>query len=225
MDTARVQNPIFEDLSTLADATRSRMLLLLERHELTVSELVRRAPAAAIDGQPAPENAGRCELGRIPPRRHEPVLHAGARRARPADPAAMGAASRAGGRDRGRGSGCVAAEGRPRRGADRSPRNSSIRPRASGTSCVRICSGRPRSCRRFPRCSTIAGSSAISAAGPARSAAALAPFVARVIAVDRSRRNAAGGEAAAARSAERRRSSAANSSRCRSPTRSSMPPR
>lgn len=30
---------IFDDLSTLADATRSRMLLLLERHELTVSEL------------------------------------------------------------------------------------------------------------------------------------------------------------------------------------------
>ena len=30
---------IFDDLRTLADATRSRMLLLLERHELTVSEL------------------------------------------------------------------------------------------------------------------------------------------------------------------------------------------
>ena len=30
---------IFEDLSTLADATRGRMLLVLERHELTVSEL------------------------------------------------------------------------------------------------------------------------------------------------------------------------------------------
>jgi ubiquinone/menaquinone biosynthesis C-methylase UbiE len=30
---------IFEDLTTLADATRSRMLLLLERHELMVSEL------------------------------------------------------------------------------------------------------------------------------------------------------------------------------------------
>src|SRR6187549_3405982 len=30
---------IFEDLSTLADATRTRMLLLLDRHELTVSEL------------------------------------------------------------------------------------------------------------------------------------------------------------------------------------------
>jgi ArsR family transcriptional regulator len=30
---------IFDDLTTLADATRSRMLLVLERHELTVSEL------------------------------------------------------------------------------------------------------------------------------------------------------------------------------------------
>ena len=30
---------IFEDLTALADATRSRMLLLLDRHELTVSEL------------------------------------------------------------------------------------------------------------------------------------------------------------------------------------------
>ena len=30
---------IFDDLSTLADATRGRMLLVLERHELTVSEL------------------------------------------------------------------------------------------------------------------------------------------------------------------------------------------
>ncbi len=30
---------IFDDLSTLSDATRSRMLLLLERHELTVSEI------------------------------------------------------------------------------------------------------------------------------------------------------------------------------------------
>ena len=30
---------IFDDLTALADATRSRMLLLLERHELTVGEL------------------------------------------------------------------------------------------------------------------------------------------------------------------------------------------
>src|SRR5207237_10171854 len=30
---------IFDDLTTLSDATRSRMLLILERQELTVSEL------------------------------------------------------------------------------------------------------------------------------------------------------------------------------------------
>src|SRR6478672_10824765 len=30
---------IFDDLTTLSDATRGRMLLILERHELTVSEL------------------------------------------------------------------------------------------------------------------------------------------------------------------------------------------
>jgi len=30
---------VFDDLTTLSDATRSRMLLILERHELTVSEL------------------------------------------------------------------------------------------------------------------------------------------------------------------------------------------
>lgn len=33
------QAGIFEDLTTLSDATRSRMLFLLDRHELTVSEL------------------------------------------------------------------------------------------------------------------------------------------------------------------------------------------
>ena len=33
------QAGIFEDLSTLSDATRSRMLFLLDRNELTVSEL------------------------------------------------------------------------------------------------------------------------------------------------------------------------------------------
>jgi SAM-dependent methyltransferase len=33
------QTAIFDDLTALSDATRSRMLLILERHELTVSEL------------------------------------------------------------------------------------------------------------------------------------------------------------------------------------------
>ncbi len=48
---------IFDDLTALADATRSRMLLVLERHELTVGGAVRRAAAAAVDGQPAPQDA------------------------------------------------------------------------------------------------------------------------------------------------------------------------
>jgi ArsR family transcriptional regulator len=39
MDAVRGTDAIFEDLSALSDATRSRMLLLLERHELTVSDL------------------------------------------------------------------------------------------------------------------------------------------------------------------------------------------
>src|SRR6266540_2613919 len=36
---AVTQAAIFDDLTALSDATRSRMLLILERHELTVSEL------------------------------------------------------------------------------------------------------------------------------------------------------------------------------------------
>ena len=35
----RMEAAIFDDLTALADATRSRMLLVLERHELTVTEL------------------------------------------------------------------------------------------------------------------------------------------------------------------------------------------
>ena len=35
----QVETAIFDDLTALADATRSRMLLVLERHELTVGEL------------------------------------------------------------------------------------------------------------------------------------------------------------------------------------------
>ena len=45
--------PIFEDLTALADATRSRMLLVLERHELTVSELcaVLQLPQSTVSRQ------------------------------------------------------------------------------------------------------------------------------------------------------------------------------
>ena len=37
---------IFDDLTVLSDATRSRMLLILERHELTVTELCAEATLA-----------------------------------------------------------------------------------------------------------------------------------------------------------------------------------
>jgi ubiquinone/menaquinone biosynthesis C-methylase UbiE len=39
MERAAAQTAIFDDLTALSDATRSRMLLLLERQELTVSDL------------------------------------------------------------------------------------------------------------------------------------------------------------------------------------------
>src|ERR671923_305547 len=42
--------PVFDRLLSLADPTRSRILLLLERHELTVSELCRvlQAPQSTV---------------------------------------------------------------------------------------------------------------------------------------------------------------------------------
>src|SRR4051794_36474880 len=47
------QAAIFDDLSALSDATRSRMLLLLERNELTVSELctVLQLPQSTVSRQ------------------------------------------------------------------------------------------------------------------------------------------------------------------------------
>ncbi|HEY0242432.1 MAG TPA: metalloregulator ArsR/SmtB family transcription factor, partial [Gemmatimonadaceae bacterium] len=34
-----IEHPLFDRMTALADSTRSRMLLLLERHELTVNEV------------------------------------------------------------------------------------------------------------------------------------------------------------------------------------------
>ncbi len=67
---------IFDDLSTLADATRSRMLVLLERHELTVSELCTVLQLAAVHGQPSSQDSLGQRMGRVPSRWHQPVLHA-----------------------------------------------------------------------------------------------------------------------------------------------------
>ena len=48
---------IFDDLTVLADATRARLLLLIERHELTVSDL-RRAARQPSRCRRAPSDGG-----------------------------------------------------------------------------------------------------------------------------------------------------------------------
>jgi predicted transcriptional regulator len=47
---------IFDDLSTLADPVRSRMLLVLDRNELTVSEIcaVVQLPQSTVSRHPRP---------------------------------------------------------------------------------------------------------------------------------------------------------------------------
>ena len=97
MDTGTVTHAaIFDDLTALADATRSRMLLLLERHELTVSELcaVLQLPQSTVSRHL--KTLADAELGELAAGRHEPLLHARARRARRADAAAVVAPARAG---------------------------------------------------------------------------------------------------------------------------------
>ena len=88
--------------------------------------------------------------------------------------------------------------------ANQSPRSSSIPPRDNGTSCGRICPGRRRICRRCPRCSTIARSSAIWLRDRACGGRARAVRGKRHRR-HRSRRDAAGGETAGSRAAERHR--------------------
>ena len=80
--------------------------------------VVRRPAAAAIHGQPAPQDSARRRVGILAPRRHEPLLHAGARRSGAGDPPALGAASRAGQPDPRRRSGRPAPSRRPRPAAD-----------------------------------------------------------------------------------------------------------
>ena len=145
---------------------------------------MRHHAAAAVDGQPPSEGAGRRRLGRGARRRHEQPLRDDARRA----------ATR-----RRAGSGCScasrSARRRPRRrisaacrrrspSAARSRRSSSPRRPVSGIACATSCSAIAFISPRSPRSRTATGPSAISAAARAQVSAALAPFVARVIAVD-----------------------------------------
>ena len=61
---------------------------------------VRRAAVAAVHGQPAPEGAGRRRVGHVARGGHEPALYDGARGARRADAPAVAARARTGGRPR-----------------------------------------------------------------------------------------------------------------------------
>ena len=177
---------IFDDLTALADATRSRMLLLLERHELTVGELcaVLQLPQSTVSRHL--KTLADASWVVVAPRRHQPLLHAGARRTRRAVAPALVAAARAGPRDA---------------GADQDARRLKT-----------VLTTRQTKSQEFFECAAAqwdklredlfgrgvapagaagaarsqAGSSAISAAAPGSSPRRLPPFVARVIAVDRS---------------------------------------
>ena len=176
---------IFDDLTALADATRSRMLLVLERHELTVSELcaVLQLPQSTVS------------------RHLKTLLDAG------------WVASRRDGTsryytlaldDRGPATRRLWALLREQvsltPGADQDARRlRGVLGRRQSKSQEFFASaagqwdrlredlfGRASYLHALPGCSIPSGSSATSAAAPARCAATLAPFVKQVIAVDRS---------------------------------------
>ena len=157
---------IFDDLSALADTTRSRMLLLLERHELTVSELCavlqlpqstvsRHLKALADAGWVASRAEGTSRLYRLarrrpstpPPRRLWLLVRE-----------QVGATP-------GRRAGSAAAAGRAGASAARSRRSSSRRRPASGIACAKSCSALAFTCAALPALLDDAGSSATSACG------------------------------------------------------------
>ncbi len=175
------------------------MLLVLERHELTVTELcaVLQLPQSTVSRHlKTLLDAGWVVVA---PRRHEPLLHARARRARPRDAAPLGAAARAGRPHAGRRSGRAPASRRARRGGRRSRRSSSRPPPASGIACARTCSDARRTCTRSPVCSIPRWIVGDLGCGTGQVAASLAPFVAARDRRRSIRRHAAGRPPPAAR--------------------------
>ena len=209
---------ILDHLASLADTTRSRILLLLDRHELTVSELCGDHAAAAVHRQPAPEGAGRRRLGRGARRGHEPPLHDDARRPRPAGAPALAAGPRAGRRRRRRRRRISAGCRRRWPSGARSRRSSSPRRPASGIACATSCSAIAFTSPRWPR-------SRDRDVDRRRSRLRHRPGERGARAVrrarDRGRRvggDAAGGEEAAAAASTTSTCGAASSRRCRSTT-------
>ena len=160
---------IFDDLTALADATRSRMLLLLERHELTVSELcaVLQLPQSTVSRHL--KTLSRRRVGLVAPRRHEPLLHARSGRSRAGDPPSVGAAARAGEPDPRRRSGRAAAPRRARAAADEVAGVLRSRPRAVGPPARGSLRPRVASPRAAGAARRRIGSSATSVAARARS--------------------------------------------------------
>ena len=163
------QPPIFTDLTTLADATRSRMLLLLDRNELTVSELcaVLQLPQSTVSRHlKTLLDAGWVTSRREATSRYYTLAHD--------DRDAAGQRLWTLLREQ------VGEHGRRRPGRAPAEERAGpppievagvlrIRGRAVGPAARRAVRCAPRICRRCPRCWTRRGSSAISGVAPGRS--------------------------------------------------------
>ena len=178
--------PIFDRLTALADPTRSRLLLLLDRHELTVGELCSalQLPQSTVSRHLKTLADEGWVIGAR--RGHEPALHH-ARLAR-SIPARGGSGSSCATRSaprrrRGRIScapnACCTSDARRRRRSSRHAPD-------SGIACAPSCTARAPTSRRSPRCSIRRGSSAISAAAPGRRRRRSRRSSRSVIAVDES---------------------------------------
>ena len=177
---------IFDDLTALADATRSRMLLVLERHELTVGELcaVLQLPQSTVSRHlKTLADAGWVASRRDGTSRYY-TLALDERDV--SDAAAVDAAARAGRPDARRRPGRRRLQGRAGHAADEVAGVLRVGGRAVGPAARRRCSGAPRICRRSRRCWIDAWVVGDLGCGTGQVAAALAPFVAAVVAVDRS---------------------------------------
>ena len=186
---------------------------------------VRGPAAAAIHGQPAPQDAARRRVGLLAARRHEPLLHAGARRPRAGDAAAVGAAPRAGEPDAGRRPGRPATPRRSRPAAEQVAGVLRIRGGAVGSRCARTCSAARRYLQALPGLLDPEWVVGDLGCGTGQVAAALAPFV---NAGDRRRslgRHAAGGAPPRHAIFPTSTCGAASSRRCRSRTPRSTPRR
>ena len=199
------------------------MLLILERHELTVTELcaVLQLPQSTVSRHLKTLADTSWVTSRRDGTSRYYTLALDERDV--AHPPALVAAARAD-RDDGRGGpGCAAAEGGPRPPAEQVRGVLRVGGGAVGSAPPRAVRRRARRCTRCRRWSTRAGRSAISAAAPARPAPRsrrLSRRRSRSIAAARCCRPRAAGCATCRTST----SGAASSRRCRSPTASSTPP-